>query len=272
VDLPVFAFELKDLPDMIRHAGNRMKRAVELTQGRGKKYSGKLASEDWLQLQFGWAPLISDLSKMVDFVGSVDKRLGEMDRLYSGSGLKRNYTVYNDVRPGDLSPREVYCSTLTYSVAKVRVFFQARTHRWVTVRWKPTSPPPWKSDEEKLAYTRKLVYGLNDISASTIWNAMPWSWLADWFGNVGDYLDAHRNTIPAEPTQVNLMHQQSVEASSFEWISNPYGATFSLLKEPMVSQKVRKPQNAWVPPSASLPFLNGKQLSILSAIATTRVR
>jgi hypothetical protein len=274
VDIPVFLFELKDLPDMVKHAGDRLKRLIALTKGKGKRYTGHLAAEDWLQLSFGWAPLIGDLGRMIDFIGGVDKRLDELNRLYSDCGLKRNYTAFDislDDQPG---PRSLYVNSLYQTGARVRVHFRSHVHRWTSVRWKPTTKPPWTTDQEQLDYTRRLVFGLNDISVSSIWEAIPWSWLADWFGSCGDYLAAHRNTVPAEPVTCSLMQRAEILPTSFEWLNNPLGGAFSLITEGegLYCKKWRHPQPSWLPPSASLPFLNGKQLSILSAIAVTRIR
>jgi len=104
------------------------------------------------------------------------------------------------------------------------------------------------------------------LDFATLWEAMPWSWLIDWGSNVGDYLKAHRNIVPAELQSVSLMEhsvtQAHIPASVIGgdlWISQ-----IDVMKETKTRRKVI------VAPTAHFPFLTGNQLGILASLAITR--
>jgi hypothetical protein len=126
------------------------------------------------------------------------------------------------------------------------------------------------TDDEKLKLARKIVWGFNTIDAASLWNAMPWSWLFDWFGSVGDFLDAHRNGVPCEATEVCVMTNVEIRGNNIEYLSNPWGAKVVPYWKPIHVRKNRDVASGLTAPSFHLPFLSGKQLSILSALAITR--
>jgi len=113
----------------------------------------------------------------------------------------------------------------------------------------------------------------NDFWAdsSELWQLMPWSWLIDWFSNTGEFLDAHRNSVPAEPSLVNVMTTiRSVD--KLVRIPGP-------LDNPLISggnatytttTKARGQSGAVL--TADIPHLSGRQLSILGALGLQRLR
>jgi hypothetical protein len=268
VDVPVFLFELRDLPGMVKHLGDRIIRAKAFLKGAGKRYSKELVAEDWLALNFGWKPLIQDLGHMLDFVGDVDKRLLYLDRLYSERGLRRKQTVWK--KDISMAPKELYVGPLYANNCRVRLSFDGQCERWVSVHWTPASKPKFVTDDEKLTLARKIVWGFNTIDAASLWEAMPWSWLFDWFGSVGDFLDAHRNGVPCQATEVCVMTHVVVRVKDVTYLSNPYGAKVTPFWKPIHERKFRDVASSLTAPSFHLPFLSGKQLSILSALAITR--
>jgi hypothetical protein len=268
VNVPVFAFELRDLPGMVRHLGNRLIRVHQFLKGGGKRYSKELVSEDWLALNFGWRPLLADLGKMLDFVADVDKRISYLNRLYSKNGLRRIQTVYR--KDVDMGHVDLYCGPLYSNQCRVRVYLVNRQRQWTSVHWKPASAPKANTDAEKLKLARKLCWGFYGFDPATAWQAMPWSWLADWFSDTGDFLEAHRNAVPVEAAQVCTMHKSEVFPRKHEYLDNPHSAKFSRAPGSLNSIKVRVVHSGLITPSIHLPFLSGKQLSILSALAITR--
>lgn len=140
--------------------------------------------------------------------------------------------------------------------------------QWGSLKYYPTSPPGWKSDNEKLTYARSLAFGAG-LRPSSLWNAMPWTWLIDWFSSLGDYIAANDNTVPVTLSHFSIMEYRGIFAvdHSFYPGYNPYGASFVLNGKPVYEMKLRSPIISPPSPSFHLPMLSGKQLSILSALA-----
>ncbi|UJQ85164.1 MAG: putative maturation protein [Boaesivirus pseudofaecivicinum] len=256
VSLPVFIGEIRDAPRLIRLAGDSILR---------KGASG------YLSWEFGWKPLLSDLRRIMDFEGQVNKRVSEIQRISSRGGLRRRVSL------GSGSTKD----TLT-NVTLDGVYVQVTGTRqvenswktWGTVRWLPDPNVSLPTSNDKLrALARKAIFGLSAdpgaISAVT-WNLIPWSWLVDWFTNAGDFLEAHNNTVPAVPYNACIMKHVIAEArftrtmtSASSWVT---GGDASIVHH----LKMRRLATATL--AANLPFLSGRQLSILGALAITRSR
>jgi hypothetical protein len=244
VDLPVFVAELGDLPKLVQVAGRTL---IE------KIAHGNLA------LQFGWKPLISDVNKMLAFTDHVAKRQAELQRLYDKGGLKRRIKLGSD------TVRSSFSNLTTESVAGSLVSKGTISHtveRWGTVKWRPTTLPLFNTPGS-YSQSVRAVLGL-DLTMSTIWEMIPFSWMADWFSDCGDFLMAHRNTVPAAHGAICLMtHDLREETHSAQ--SRTAGMTWggATLRD---ESKTRTVTFAPVI-SGSLPFLSMGQLSILGSLS-----
>lgn len=291
LQLPVFMWELKDIPGMIRHAGQLI----------GQVGPTKLDRKDWSKFQewwrkgipygetdtwrphldlassilaynFGWAPLVSDLHKMITFADSVEKRKKELNRLYSGEGLKRRVTLE------DYSGREwtanVYVSSSgTNLTTSARA--QASLKRWAVLKWKPQGNPleqfP-RTDQD----VRNLILGLNASSvAGHIWEALPWSWLIDYFAKVGSLINASNNAVGAQLNRCSIMTTSS-RRLVVDGFTRAYPAGTTITMSTCTREVVIKKRYPNAFPSAqdafNFPIFTGKQLSILSSLAVMRMR
>nr|UJQ85685.1 MAG: putative maturation protein [Leviviridae sp.] len=260
VDLPILVAELKDLPRMIKGIGDFLS---------GKTYSRPSnipasIGNDYLAGTFGWLPLISDLRKLLEFQTEFDKRVKELQKL-SESGLHRKITVWEDEVNAQLS-NNIVLTSLNGNVTRGNIFRSTTRHRWISVRW-VANPITWEHDVDKHELARSLVLGTN-FSVSQIWELMPWSWLIDWFSNVGDLFAAYRGNHIATPQSICIMQT----TTSKEWveITSSQANLSPRAGEGERVDKTRLPASAPAV-NAYLPLLTGKQVSILSALAVTRI-
>lgn len=265
VSLPTFIGEMKDFPHTIRQLGQAAFTLKKLGRNLSRKGKAKEAAGYYLAWRFAIAPLISDLRKIITFQDSVQKRMDELDRLYSKGGLKRRV---------NLSSSTTSTSGSTTIASEMSLLLTCRTStittvkRWATVRWLPTTRPSFKTDAEKRRLARKLVFGLNIYSLGlTAWELLPWSWLADWFLNVQSLLEAHANTVPAMCVHRNLMTYWKTTVSytrsdnfyvSFQGGDGTRKTETKLRSQPSLSL------------NSSFPLLSGRQLSILGALSVSK--
>jgi hypothetical protein len=270
VDLPVFLFELKDFPRMVRQMGNIVKELGAFTRGDLRKSGGLPGAglaDQYLSQQFGWQPLVGDLARMMDFVGNTERRAAELKRLHSERGLRRNYRVWED--PGIENSWLSYLGPSYGATARGYVKYRTKRSKWVSLEWKPLTAPTFNTDEEAMNEARNLVFGLN-LSPASLWEAMPWSWLIDWFSNCGDFLNAHRNRIPVTCTNICVMTKEETVYTDFTFDSNPWNATVKL-QNPVYVVKQRNPVGGFLLPEFFDPFLDGRQSAILSSLAINRI-
>jgi hypothetical protein len=282
VSIPTFVGELKDLPAMARDIATDLRGAHRgLTrENRPKGRPGRTADEmmatsSWLGskyigFQFGWAPLVKDLKTLLSFQNSVSRKADEIGRLYKNGGLRRKREFGRATAHSD--------STIVglHSVLGIVIDGDEYSHTeeriWGSVRWVPTSLPP-SSEPELRALAWKVATGLSlDPSnvLSTAWNLMPWSWLSDWYFQFGDFIDAHRNTVPVEARDICVMHRTVTRTKILR--RNPSGHWPEITGgggDITVDDKTR--QVVGIPAtSARTPFLSGRQWSILAALTAAR--
>lgn len=241
VDLPLAVYELKDIPSMLRNEGN--------------SFLQKAAHAN-LSYQFGWRPLLNDLSNLFDFHDQVSKREAELRNMFD-SGLRRKRTIFSGAQrytERKFLQSDGHGVSVIYDVA-----FAVELKGFV--RWFPTTLPPRTNDEMR-SLARRAVLGLT-VDLSTAWNAIPWSWLVDWCTNVGDFLAAHRNIVPAQHGPIQIMRHVALEASHVP-LNDPMYTDHKFWVE-------RKARHIVTPTlAAHLPFLSLRQLSILGSIGVTR--
>lgn len=260
-------YELREFPQMIGQLRERLRNFREL----GKHYLGA---------QFGWKPFLGDLRKLLLDQQKIQKHLNQLLR-DNGKPVRRK-TLLSDMStdpvvedgepwgytypmgyfyPGK-PPRYRQTTVLTD-----RVWASARFRYWL---------PPGPQD---IVYKRRLLAGLYglDLTPSVIYNAIPWSWLVDWFSNVGDVIDnldagvadrlaadyfyVMREVKGVRSRTVNISYQrrtgEEVPATGTSFNTSRY---FTRLKGDPFGFNTNE------------QMLSGMQLSILGALGLSRIR
>lgn len=268
VDLPVFVKELKDLPKLIQLAGrNILSKPPGGTLGFNpnlfkNRSPLELVGSGNLNWQFGWAPLLGDLLKLTGFMDHVAKRQLELQKLYSGKGLRRR------VNMGSLEQNGTIGNTTLNSVGfalngAANVVSKSRS--WGTVKWFPTTLPDI-NDPTHVSAAIKATLGL-DLTMSTVWEALPWTWLIDWFTNVGDILMGSRNTVPAHHGPICFMtYQKTVES----WYTTGITSGLSWGGTKLHRETKQRTVVNTIQVTGDIPFLGWRRLSILGSLAVLR--
>lgn len=245
VDIPVFLGEISDIPKLLRL--------------EGRSVAG-LVSGINLNIQFGWGPLISDVRKMLSFQDAVDKRVRDLKKLQNGT-YTRKRSLFEDSRTQTTSSFVLFSDRDIWRARRVRT---TTLNVWGYAKWSLTEKLP-ETDAELRRLADRAVHGLY-VNPAAAWELIPWSWLIDWFSNVGDILHAKRNLIPAQPTVVRICeHRQTTD--NFTLTSKPSGAYADNIKRTLET-KSRTAASASL--QAYLPFLTGRQISILGSIGVLR--
>lgn len=245
VDIPVNLLELGDIASLIRRQGHRA-------------FAQEYASRN-LQYQFGIAPLVGDLVKIADLQDAIAGRIRQMNRLAGSTGYRR--TMSMGAWENEDHPIRTAQSNFTY----IPVQYHAYTGQLIRchVRWIPQVNFGRLSltDRQRLAFRAAL--GLT-VDRSTLWEALPWSWLIDWCSTAGNYFQATRNIIPAILSHVSVMRETRTE-----WVGDP-GGGFNPPQRVKVIRHSKTRALSFVAPTAHFPFLNGTQMGIVASLAVTR--
>lgn len=264
VSIPVFLAELRDLPRLIRDTGRFIQQGKEIVLAGPSVVGKRDVARNYLSWQFGWKPLLSDINKMLQFSDSVAKRSTELRSLYSKGGLSRRYNYRTD-NAGNTTNGLIESAAL---LLNGRTSYTSKRIFWATLKWRPNLTGLPSRDEDLQALARKLVFGVHSSQQlSNLWEALPWSWLIDWFSDIGDYLQATSNSVAHTSGFVNVMRHSRTDVRVVptgvpSWLTASTANGYIDQKERFIVSPS--------PISATLPFLSGRQLSILGAISVLK--
>lgn len=289
-----FIIELRDLPSVTGLALYRagMLRSVPFRDIPGliQHLVGKFRAlgSEYLNLVFGWQPFVKDLQEIYHLSKSIDKQMAQIIR-DNRKGIRRRTTLSSST------------STVPYTTSYQASFYGV------------TGPPSWTSGSgtvtsvttttEKIWYVAKYSYYIPDTNSwgwnararaalfgvlptpGLLWEVLPFSWMADWFGSVGDVLNNLSpnavDNLVAHYAYVmrHLRVEHSVTASgSCVAFHNQYGndipaTSYSVIARGMSESKSRFPAFAGLAffPGGSPGPLSGRQTAILAALGLSRV-
>lgn len=155
--------------------------------------TAKQAGDEYLNVEFGWLPLVSDIRNFCYAVTNAERVLDQYRR-NSGKWIKRRYSFPDETstetwkwtgssnRPVPQLPPAVFSSwgdtELTLVKQKVRrVWFEGVFCYYLG---EPGSFRRREQEANKILGTR--------LTPETLWNLSPWTWMADWFTNIGDVI------------------------------------------------------------------------------------
>jgi hypothetical protein len=158
----------------------------------------KAAGDEYLNLQFGWAPLVKDVKSLAKTVTSADDILHQMER-DSGKVVRRRLTLKDESEIissdiiGDSTPlvggiRSTYTDHF-FPSSKLRLTIQQNRKVWFSGAFTYYLPPDYYSRNAIARGSARAneLLGL-DLNPSTLWNLAPWSWAADWFSNADEVI------------------------------------------------------------------------------------
>lgn len=261
VNVPASIGELKDLPSLVRGWGRGLVRNI--AQGH-------------LTWQWALKPMASDISKLMNFTQAVDRRLADLRRLRDGKGMRKRVSLGSDRIV--TTPTSVLLHSEGATIGGTRTDHYT-VKRWGSVTWKvlpdsvlkSMSDDPREGDELK-KFTQKTMAGVNGYGAlAAAWELCPWSWLIDWFSNVGTMISATNNAVGCTWSRSCYMKTSECRVDIQR---NPLSSPWATFGGDFNWKKVRKERYLCSPvlpvPLPHLPIITGRKLSILAALAALR--
>jgi hypothetical protein len=271
VDLAVGAIELarEGLPAMIGQG---------LLKGKLKDF--RKAGDELLNIEFGIKPLIGDIQGTAKAIVESAERIKQLER-DSGRLVRRKFnfpdreetfaTRATGVVPAGWSNSYLWQDhskneRLTTTTFETKRWFSGAFTYYLNLGERQRSQLYAAADNARLLLGVKL-------DAEVLWNLAPWSWLADWFGNVGDIATniSHFSRDGLVMPYGYLMCQTSVQkraVSTYHW-KDPMGPK-TVVDELGFIRKQRRPANPFGFGLTDL-VLDTRQTSILAALGITRV-
>jgi hypothetical protein len=167
-----------------------------LNELKSRASTARRAGSAYLNEEFGWAPLVSDVRKLCHTISHAS---GIWNKYVEGSGrlMHRKYSwpLKDDWDLQDLGrtvPAPNFDLTAFKGAAGQGQLYVRRHHsqrRWFEGTFMYHVPDKGDKIGRGASMARKLL-GI-DLTPEVLWNLAPWSWAADWQGNIGDVLTAN---------------------------------------------------------------------------------
>jgi hypothetical protein len=158
------------------------------------------AGSEYLNIQFGWLPLISDIKDVAKAIDQADKVWKQYVR-DSGRLVRRRYefpdeitetvtvlstSAFPSTTPGVSLTGDFFVSALGGTLTRRRTVTKKRWFSGAFVYYVPDDSSGVGSLARNASYARK-IYGIT-LDPEVIWNLAPWSWAVDWFTTIGDVI------------------------------------------------------------------------------------
>lgn len=156
--------EIRQTTKLLRRPFSSANRLLQ--RGETLRSKGKSAAECWLQYRYGWLPLVRDIGTVMD---GLKKRVGNKRMTSRGTANFGRTSVTSHVRG-------------TSGSGDYIVYYQKQTSDFV--------------DSRAMSLDEYYVTVLDNVGLSTKnlvslpWELIPYSFVADWFLNLGDVLKA----------------------------------------------------------------------------------
>lgn len=199
VSIPVAIAELRDIPRMLQRKVGRMK------------------GNSVLEHNFGYEPMIRDIQSIFNLAYSVEHRKKTLTMLGSGK-LSRTRTVFSQSRTVETTGQNLAIHSFNSETCRMNSWTTTtRVSVQGTVNWKPSFDLPSNPDEAHRLLVR-IALGLDPkMLISSLYELLPWSWMADYFSNLGDLLSLTNNSIAslAGPVAVSRVTETKLTSGSF---------------------------------------------------------
>jgi len=163
---------------------------------RSKSDLLRRAGSEYLNAQFGWVPLIKELEKLLRVVSDSYKMLEQYKR-DSGKVVRRSFAFPVERRVSTSSvigntnafyydnwylgrQSDIADTSITTTITD-KIYFRGAYSYYI-----PTEPG-LMGDAERFASYADYLLGIK-LTPEVLWNLAPWTWLSDWFVNIGDNL------------------------------------------------------------------------------------
>jgi hypothetical protein len=255
-------------------------------QWESKTRIARGAGSEYLNAQFGWVPLVSEVNNLATSVRKSEKILRQFER-DNGRNVRRTYDfpleesteVILDEEANNLGvpttpsylPSQLFDG---YQVSGRLVLERTiKRKRWFAgcfVYHVPTGADRLSSVHRAVA-EYDLLYGVAP-TPDVLWNLTPWSWAMDWFGNVGDVINNVSNRmLYGQVLRYGYMMETTTVMDKYTRYTPHFrgGAVFTTSFKTETKQRVKASPFGF---GLTWDGFDAYQLSILAALGITRGR
>nr|UJQ85377.1 MAG: hypothetical protein 1 [Leviviridae sp.] len=244
VDVLANALEIADIAQLIKSTGETLIQKI---------------ARNNLRLQFGILPIVRDLDKLMNFQDQAMRRVAVIQKLRDTGSYRKTVKIGHYESYANDSIVAQSADAFIHVPRRISQSYNVGAH----CRWIPSVDLSHMKRDQMRALAEEAIVNYR-VNLSALWEAMPWSWLIDWCGNIGLFLKANGNTVPATLSGVFVTRHTRTEHVT-DGFSDPSSGNRTM--EPIrVIRETKLRQPSFVAPAARWPFLSANQLGILASL------
>lgn len=271
-----------DLATFVGELREGLPRAVLLGRD-GKERTRRClnAGDEYLNVEFGWKPLVRDVRSFARAVSESEKTLSGYE---AGAGklIRRRYSFPTELSvegPVLVNPYAVPVPTIEPrhyddgALGKLEKITTTKVERWFSGAFLYAVPP--RGTPQGYAARANKVLGTN-LDPAMLWNLAPWSWALDWAGNFGtiaENLSLFSSDCLVMPWCYMMERKtETVEYSFVSYSNKPYKSYSGTLHLWQRFTTVMKSRIKGTPYGFDViwPDFTSRQLAILGALGISR--
>lgn len=257
VNLSVFLYEIAEITKLFKIALSSV-----------KKIAGS-----YLNLQFGWLPTLSELENLIDAASNMTNLINQLLRdnnqwIHRAGGVTtEKETIGPTYISGSVYPN-LYVTGLRVTQqtrVKTRISFAGRFKYYIPALENNTL-------SGRLRAARRIL-GLEGITPSNIWEIIPFSWIIDYFSNMGDIISNLESSIAdnlVAKYAYSMAHTKIVVENTATFFVTYSGKTTSKVATARLIKEAKARAVANPFGFSTDTDLSWKQLSILVALGLSR--
>lgn len=249
---------------------------------RNRTDIARSAGSEYLNLEFGWRPLVNDVQSFAYAVKNHDAILKQYER-NSGKRVKRRLMLTNETTtettvvgtgytacPTPVLPIGCFSSSSGTELTRTRTI---SLRQWFEGCFTYYLEPEKSGIQGRIRWLQEAnkLYGVR-LTPETLWNLTPWSWGADWFGNVGDVLH-NASAFANDGLVMPYGYMMETSSVSDRYVNQGFqyksGGPSSYTQTLTTVSKQRVKANPFGF-GISIESLSGRQFAILSALGLSR--
>lgn len=258
----------------LREGGLRAPGIEAIHSLRARTQLAKAAGSEYLNVEFGWKPLLSDLRKL-HYAAHESERIMKAYRKGSDHKIRQAYSFPPEVETrlykGSFFPSN---TTFNHFFSGTQVS-QMQSRTWFSGAFRYHLPTNDDQMNKFTDYRQKAskLYGLR-LTPEVVWNLAPWSWAIDWFSNTGDVLHnisaMGHDGLAMQYGYVMFQKETTVTTvanTSFSVNYKPYFTSASAYRYNCIKQRLPATPYGF---GVDLSKLSPKQTAILVALGLSR--
>lgn len=196
------------LPHIPGVSQDKLSRALDDFHRKKKAGLIKGTAEEYLNIIFGWSPLLADVGKIYRSIRDFEKNMQQFKR-DAGRVVRRKYhfpnsqehVVLQDGPTTQAWPSGILTDSRLYASGEVvnRHFYHDKRierNQWFSGAFTYYLHEGDALIDKMLALSQEADYLFGaGLTLENLWNSSPWTWFVDWFANAGDVISNFSDMI-----------------------------------------------------------------------------